>query len=134
MVVLGLPPCVVLVGVTHLVPRFWQDCAPLVGWDRVAGFALLGLLGAIGLELLARRPAERRNLYAYGAGCGIFALVVAGLWLHALGIGNAVFRSEQQQSLIWPSAMVLILLGGLVVRVGQLVRDRVVSCWLIHGH
>jgi len=49
LVVLGLPPTVVLVAVTHLVPRFWQECAPLVGWDRVASFGLLAVLGAIGL-------------------------------------------------------------------------------------
>jgi Zn-dependent protease with chaperone function len=50
--VLGLPPAVVLLGVSHLVPRFWQDCAPLVGWDRVASFGLLGLLGAMGFGAL----------------------------------------------------------------------------------
>ena len=50
--VLGLPPTVVLLGVSHLVPRFWEDCAPLVGWDRIASFSLLGLLGAMGLGAL----------------------------------------------------------------------------------
>jgi len=46
--VLGLPPAILLLAATHLVPQFWQECAPLVGWDRVASFGLLGLLGAIG--------------------------------------------------------------------------------------
>lgn len=47
--VLGLPIVVLLLAVSHLIPLFWQECAPLVGWDRWASFGLLGVLAAIGL-------------------------------------------------------------------------------------
>ncbi len=49
LVVLGLPPAVLGLAVTHLFPLFWADCAPLIGWDRVASFSLLALLAAAGL-------------------------------------------------------------------------------------
>jgi len=49
LVVLGLPPAVLGLATTHLIPLFWVDCAPLIGWDRVASFAMLGALAVIGL-------------------------------------------------------------------------------------
>jgi len=45
LVTLAAPPIVLGLAVVHLIPHFWPDCAPLVGWDRVATFALLGTLG-----------------------------------------------------------------------------------------
>src|SRR5947207_2614451 len=47
--VLVLPAAVLGLATTRLVPFFWAECAPLVGWDRVASFSLLGVLAAIGL-------------------------------------------------------------------------------------
>ena len=47
LVTLAAPPIVLALAVAHLIPHFWPDCAPLVGWDRVATFALLGTLGAV---------------------------------------------------------------------------------------
>ncbi len=49
LVVLGLPPAVLVLATTHLIPLFWAECAPLIGWDRVASFSLLGALAAAGL-------------------------------------------------------------------------------------
>src|SRR5438876_1707896 len=51
--VLVLPAAVLGLATTHLVPFFWAECAPLVGWDRVASFSLLGVLAAIGLGAVA---------------------------------------------------------------------------------
>lgn len=47
LVVLGAPPLVLGVALTHLVPRFWPECAPLAGWDRVASFGLSGAIIAM---------------------------------------------------------------------------------------
>jgi Zn-dependent protease with chaperone function len=51
-VVLGTPPVIMSLAITHLIARFWPACAPLVGWDRVASFALLGSLGGVALGAL----------------------------------------------------------------------------------
>ena len=47
--VLVLPAAVLGLATTHLMPFFWAECAPLVGWDRVASFSLLGVLATLGL-------------------------------------------------------------------------------------
>ena len=51
--VLVLPAAVLGLATTHLVPFFWAECAPLVGWDRLASFSLLGVLAVIGLGAVA---------------------------------------------------------------------------------
>lgn len=51
--VLVLPTAMLGLATTHLIPFFWADCAPLVGWDRVASFSLLGILAAAGLGAIA---------------------------------------------------------------------------------
>jgi Zn-dependent protease with chaperone function len=48
-VVLGLPPAIVGLATAHLVPLFWAECPPLVGWDSVATFGLLAALATVGL-------------------------------------------------------------------------------------
>jgi hypothetical protein len=70
-VVLGTPPVILSLAVTHLIPRFWPACAPLVGWDRVASFALLGSLGVVALGAL---------------GVNVTRLVLAGLAAVALAM------------------------------------------------
>jgi hypothetical protein len=52
-VILLVPPAVLLLALQHLVPRFWPDCAPLVGWDRAATFGLVGLLGFVAVAAVA---------------------------------------------------------------------------------
>jgi Zn-dependent protease with chaperone function len=58
LVVLGLPPAVLGLATTHLIPLFWAECAPLIGWDRVASFSLLGIMGAAGLSALGLSSAR----------------------------------------------------------------------------
>src|SRR5258708_39232248 len=50
LVVLGLPPAVLVLATTHLIPLFWAECAPLIAWDRVASFSFLGVLSSADLR------------------------------------------------------------------------------------
>lgn len=64
LVVLAAPPAIVTLALTHLIPQLWPACAPLVGWDRVATFVLVGIiagvaLGAVGLNLTRLVLVER---------------------------------------------------------------------------
>ena len=45
--VLAAPPFVLALATFHILPPFWTECAPLVGWDRVASIGLLLVLGAV---------------------------------------------------------------------------------------
>ena len=45
--VLATPPLALAFAAVHVIPLFWADCSPLVGWDRVATLALLGALAAV---------------------------------------------------------------------------------------
>lgn len=47
--VLAAPPFVLGLAVLHLFPRFWATCAPLAGWDAVASFGLVAMLGGVAL-------------------------------------------------------------------------------------
>lgn len=53
LVTLATPPFVLGLAALHLVPRFWPECAPLTGWDRVASLGLLGMLGTVSVVALA---------------------------------------------------------------------------------
>jgi hypothetical protein len=45
--VLATPPLALAFAAVHVIPLFWADCSPLVGWDRVATLALLGAVAAV---------------------------------------------------------------------------------------
>ena len=53
LVVLAAPLFALGLAVQHVGPRFWEDCAPLVGWDRLASMGLLAGLGGVALGSLA---------------------------------------------------------------------------------
>lgn len=58
MVALAVPSFVLALAATHLVPRFWPDCAPLTGWDWVASVALLTVLGSVAVGALVLNVAR----------------------------------------------------------------------------
>src|SRR5258708_38893756 len=49
LVVLGLPPAVLVLASTHLIPLFSAACAPLIGWGRPAGLTLLVVVAPAGV-------------------------------------------------------------------------------------
>jgi len=49
-----ISPVIVLgVATAHVIPLFWMQCSPLVGWDRWATIGILSVLGIVGLGALA---------------------------------------------------------------------------------
>lgn len=122
LVVLLAPPAVLGLATMHLVPHFWPDCAPLVGWDRVASFALLGMCASVGLGAgavnLARLLLVERLLDA----CPPLddAAVSARLTTLAAGLGIAP-----------PALRILHIEAPLAVSGGIRRRTIVLSSWLI---
>jgi hypothetical protein len=79
----------------------------------------IGVLGAIGLETLFKEPHKRRGLITFGAATAAFSGLVLGLWIDAEVATSGAVRSAQEQSLIWPTAMLglcLIAFGVLLAR------------------
>ncbi len=110
LVVLGLPPAVLVLATTHLIPLFWAECAPLIGWDRVASFSLLGalaaaVLGAAGLSM-ARLALVDRLLPA----CTLIADSVLTADVRALAKGVGLPPPALR---VLPSHSPLAVAGGL---------------------
>lgn len=113
----GAKPVQRLLGVVGLGSVEWLRTRILLGLP-------VGALAGIGLETLVRYRHERRNQYVFGVVIVVFALVVIGLWVHALSIGDGLTASRQEHSLIWPTVMVGICAAGLLA---LLVAGRVAS-------
>ncbi|MHB8620382.1 MAG: M56 family metallopeptidase [Chloroflexota bacterium] len=45
--VLAFPPAILAIAAHHVIPRFWMQCSPLAGWDRIATFGILVTLAAV---------------------------------------------------------------------------------------
>jgi len=69
LVTLAAPPIVLGLAVVHLIPHFWPDCAPLVGWDRVGTFALLGTVGAVAVGAVTLNVARQALVQRLLAAC-----------------------------------------------------------------
>jgi hypothetical protein len=79
----------------------------------------IGVLGAIGLETLFKEPRKRANLVTFAAATAAFSALVLGLWVDAEVATSGAVQSAQEQSLIWPTAMLglcLLALGVLLWR------------------
>lgn len=53
LVVLGAPLFTLALAAFHVMPLFWTECSPLVGWDRVASLGILAGVGGVALGALA---------------------------------------------------------------------------------
>jgi Zn-dependent protease with chaperone function len=120
--VLGLPPAVLVLATTHLIPLFWAECAPLIGWDRIASFSLLGVLAAAGLG---------------AAGLGIARLALVDRLLPACTlVADSVLTADvialaQGVGLAPPALRVLPSQSPLAVAGGLRRPSVVLSTWLL---
>jgi len=110
LVVLGLPPAVLGLATTHLIPLFWVDCAPLIGWDRVASFGLLGALAVTGLGALGLAVARLALVDRLLPACSPVTDLVLQANMCALAQGVGLPAPALR---ILPSRLPLAVAGGL---------------------
>ena len=110
LVVLGLPPAVLILATAHLIPLFWAECAPLIGWDRVASFSLLGVLAAAGLGAVGLSMARLTLVDRLLPACTLIADSVLTVDVCALAKGVGLPPPALR---VLPSHSPLAVAGGL---------------------
>ena len=67
--VLATPPVALAFAAYHVIPLFWMDCSPLVGWDRIVTLSLLGGLAAVAVGALGLNGARLVLIERLLSGC-----------------------------------------------------------------